>query len=60
MLNVVTESAFQKATKGFIAVYCTSQDQKGDLIEYLKLDNCMKPREKSVSDHQDRMEELIR
>ena len=58
--RIVTETKFQKATKGFVALYCTSQDPKGDLIEYLKSDKCMKPREKSVSDHQDRMEELMR
>ena len=56
----IIESKFQKATKGFIGMYCTSQDPRGDLIEYLKSDKCMKPREKSVSDHQDRMEELMR
>ena len=58
--NVVTIMKYEKAIQGFIATYCTSQDPKGDLIEYLKSNNCMKPRAKSVAKHQDRMEELMR
>ena len=57
---VVTVMGFEKAIQGFIATYCTSQDPKGDLIEYLKSDHCMKHRDKSVAEHQDRMEELMR
>ena len=41
-------------------MYCTSMDPKGDLIEYLKTDKCMKPHDKSVTDHEDRMEEIMR
>ena len=58
--SVVMVSKFEKAIQGFIAIYCTSQDPKGDLIEYLKSNNCMKPHEKSVAKHQGRMEELMR
>ena len=58
--GVTTVTKFDKALNGFIATYCTSQDPKGDLIEYLKSTHCMKPREKSVAEHQDRLEELMR
>ena len=55
----VTEFGFDKLKKDFIKMYCTSTDPKGDLIEYLKTDKCMKPHDKSVTDHQDRMEEIM-
>ena len=41
-------------------LYCTSTDSKGDLIEYLKSEECKKPMKASVATHQDRMEELMR
>ena len=53
--QVVIESWFEKAMKAFIKLYYTSTDPKGDLIEYLKTDKRMKPKEKSVINHQDRM-----
>ena len=58
--NRVTEYAFEKLLKAFIKLYCTSTDPKGDVIEYLKSDKSTKPLDKSVSDHQDRMEEIMR
>ena len=56
----VTEYAFKKLLKGFIKVYCTNTDPKGDVITYLKSDGRKKPKDTSVSDHQDRMEEIMR
>ena len=56
----MAQYAFEKLLKGFIKVYCTSTDPKGDVITYLKSEGCRKPKETSVSDHQDRMEEMIR
>ena len=44
----------------FIKLYCTSTDLKGDVIENLKSNKCKKPKDKSVSDHQDWMEEIMR
>lgn len=44
-------------------LYYTSMNLKGDLIKYLKSDKkcmkCMKPGDKSVSDRQNRIKELI-
>ena len=56
----VTEYVFEKLLKAFIKLYCTSTDPKGDVIKYLKSDKSQKPLDKSVSDHQDRMEEIMR
>ena len=56
----VTEFGFNKLKKDFIKMYYTSTNPKGDLIEYLKTDRCMKPHDKSVTNHQDRMEEIMR
>ena len=58
--NVISEYAFEKLMKAFLKLYCTSTDPKGDVIEYLKSDKCKKPKDKSVSDHQDRIEEMMR
>ena len=55
----VTEYAFKKLLKAFIKSYCTSTDPKGDVIGYLKSDKAQKPLDRSVSDHQDRMEEIM-
>ena len=53
-------SAFQMLLEDFIRMYCTSTDSKGDLIEYLKSEECRKPMKATVATHQDRMEELMR
>ena len=53
-------SAFQILLEDFIRMYCTSTDSKGDLIEYLKSEECRKPMKATVATHQDRMEELMR
>ena len=59
--EVVNEvSGFNTLTNDFIRLYCTSTDSKGDLIEYLKSEECKKPMKASVATHQDRMEELMR
>ena len=58
--NILTSYGFDTLKKDFIKLYCTSTDPKGDLIEYLKTDKCMKPHDKSVSDHEDRTEEIMR
>ena len=61
LVEVVNEaSGFQALIHDFIKLYCTSTDSKGDLIEYLKSEECRKPMKASVSEHQDRMEELMR
>ena len=60
MQNIVIVTQFEKTTRVFIALYCTIIDPKGYLIKHLKLNKCMKPRDKSISDHQNRMEELMR
>ena len=57
--NRVAQYAFEKLLKGFIKVYCTRTDLKGDVITYLKSDGCKKPKETSISDHRDRMEEIM-
>ena len=56
----IREYAFEKLKKVFIKLYCTSTDPKRDLVEYLKADKCKKPKDSSLSDHQDRMEEMMR
>ena len=56
----VTEYAFKKLLKGYIKLYCTSTDPKGDVITYLKLEKAKKPMDKSVSDHQDEMIKIMR
>ena len=56
----ISEYAFEKLLKGFIKVYCTSTNPKGDVITYLKSDGAKKPKDTSVLDHQDRMEEIMR
>ena len=58
--NVVTSYGFDAMLKDFIKLYCTSADPKGDVIEYLKSEKCQKPHDKSVTEHQDRMEEIMR
>ena len=58
--NRMAEYAFEKLLKGFIKVCCTSTDPKGDVITYLKSDGVRKPKDTSVSDQQDRMEEIMR
>ena len=58
--NVVTQHTFKKLIKGFIKLYCTSTETKGDVIKYLKSNKCKKPKDKSVSNHQDRMEKIMR
>ena len=61
VVDVVNEgSGFNTLTNDFIRMYCTSTDSKGDLIEYLKSEECKKPMKASVATHQDRMEELMR
>ena len=55
----ITEYGFDQLKRDFIKLYCTSMDPKGEVIEYLKTDKCLKPHEKSVTDHQDRMEEIM-
>ena len=56
----VTEFVLEKLLKAFIKLYCTtSTDPKGDIIEYLKSDKSNKPLDRSVSDYQDRMEEIM-
>ena len=61
LVDVVNEgSGFQILITHFIKLYCTSMDSKGDLIEYLKSEECKKPMKASVATHQDRMEELMR
>ena len=61
VVEVVNEvSGFNTLTNDFIRMYCTSTDSKGDLIEYLKSEECKKPMKASVATHQDRMEELMR
>ena len=55
----ILEYLFGKLRKALIKLYCTNTDLKGDVIEYLKSDKCKKPKGKSVSDDQDRMEEII-
>ena len=60
VMNTVTVTAFEKLKRAFIKLYCTSTDPKGDLIKYLKTEKCKKPKDKSVSDHQDRVEEMMR
>ena len=57
--NVVIETSFEKTMKAFIKLYYTNTNQKRDVIEYLKMDKYMKPKDKSVSDHQDKMKELM-
>ena len=56
----ITEHAFDKLLTAFIKLYCTSTDPKGDVITYLQSANARKPKETSVLDHQDRMEEIMR
>ena len=56
----VVGSGFQALMKDFIKMYCTSTDSKGDLIEYLKSEDCRKPMKAEVATHQDRIEELMR
>ena len=56
----ITEHTFEKLLTAYIKLYCTSTDPKGDVITYLKSNNARKPKETSVSDHQDRMEEIMR
>ena len=58
--NTLIETQFEKAMKAFIKLYCASTDPKGDLIEYLKTDNCGTPKNKSVSNYQESMKELMR
>ena len=58
--NIIQSYGFDTLKRDFIKMYCTSTDPKGDLIECLKTDKCMKPGDKSVSDHEDRMEEMMR
>ena len=58
--NIITVHAFEKLLKAFIKLYYTSTDPKGDVIKYLKSDKCKKPKDKSISDYQDRMEEIMR
>ena len=53
----IREYALKKLKKDFIKLYCTSTDPKGEVIEYLKTDKCMKLKDKSVTDHQDRIQE---
>ena len=61
VVDVVNEgSGFNTLTNDFIRMYCTSTDSKGDLIEYLKSEECKKPMKASVATHQDRMDELMR
>ena len=60
MIDVITQSGFQMLIEDFIKLYCTSTDSKGDLIEYLKSEECKKPMKAAVATHQDRMEELMR
>ena len=55
----ITKHAFEKLIKAFIKLYYTSTDLKGDVIKYLKSEKCMEPKGKSVSDHQDRMKEIM-
>ena len=57
--NVIQSFGFDALKRDFIKMYCTSTDPKGDLIEYIKTEKCMKPHEKSVSDHEDRMEKIM-
>ena len=41
VVDVVNEgSGFNTLTNDFIRMYCTSTDSKGDLIEYLKSEEC--------------------
>ena len=55
----IREYALKKLKKDFIKLYCTSTDPKGEVIEYLKTNKYMKPKDKSATDHQDRMEEIM-
>ena len=57
--GTVREYTFGKMKKVFIKLYGTSTDPKKDVIEYLKSDKCMKSKEKSISNHQDRMEVIM-
>ena len=57
--GTITEYCFNKLKKAFIKLYCTSTDPKGDVIEYLKTNKCMKPKDKSITDHQDKMEDIM-
>ena len=58
--NVITVYVFEKLLKAFIKLYCTSTGPKGDVIKHLKSDKCKEPKNKCVSDYQDRMEEIMR
>ena len=58
--NRITRHAFDKLTKVFIMLYCNSTVPKGDVIEYLKSKKYLKPKDRSVCNHQNRMVEIIR
>ena len=58
--KAITKFTFKKLLKAFIKLHCTSTDQKGDVIKYLKLNKSKKLLDKSVSDYQDRMEKVMR
>ena len=58
--GTICEYPFGKMKKAFIKLYYTSTNPKGDMIEYLKSDKCTKPKDKSVSDYQNGMEEIMR
>ena len=59
MEDVVTMLGFQTLIEDFVKLYCTSTDLKGDLIKYIKSEDCRKPMKAAVSTHQDCMRELI-
>ena len=58
--QMVVITSFEKVLKAFINLYWTRTGPKGDVIEYLKTDKCMKPKDKNVCNHQDRIKEIMR